>query len=158
MCSEEHKDALNALTPGVLAEIRAHGAGAYPAECCGLVFDDGVLRCTNVQDALHAEEPEAFPRTARRAFRLADAEQLLLARSFDGPRPARVLYHSHVDADAYLSDADVAGATLEGEPLYPDLLHLVVAVRDGVAGEAALFALDGGTPRELLRISPDGDA
>jgi proteasome lid subunit RPN8/RPN11 len=153
MCSEKHKLAVKALTPGVLAAIRAHAAAAYPAECCGLVFDDGVRRCTNVQDALHAAEPEAFPRSARHAFRLADAEQLALARSFDGPRPARVLYHSHVDADAYLSAADVAGATLDGLPLYPGLLHLVVSVRDGVAGDAALFALTDDGPSELRRLT-----
>ena len=133
---------MKALTAAALAEIRAHAEAAYPDECCGLVFDDGVVRCTNVQDVLHAEDPEVFPRTAQHAFRLSDAEQLLLARSFDGPRPARVLYHSHVDADAYLSDADVAGATLDGCPLYPGLLHLVVSVRAGVAGEVAVFAMD----------------
>jgi adenylyltransferase/sulfurtransferase len=153
MCSTEHNDAAQALTPTALDAIRAHAAAAYPDECCGLVFDDGVHRCTNVQDALHAADPDGFPRTARRAFRLADAEQLLLARSFDGPRPARVLYHSHVDADAYLSAADVAGATLDGRPLYPELLHLVVAVRDGVPGDAVLFVLDGDGPRERARFT-----
>ena len=142
---------MKALTPAVLAEIRAHAEAAYPDECCGLVFDDGVRRCTNVQDALHAEAPAAFPRTARHAFRLSDAEQLLLARSFDGPRPARILYHSHVDAGAYLSEADIAGATLDGHPLYPALLHLVVSVREGVAGETALYALDEAANVSSLR-------
>jgi proteasome lid subunit RPN8/RPN11 len=152
LCSAKHKVAAETVTPVTLAEIRAHAEAAYPSECCGLVFDDGeVRRCSNVQDALHAEDPEAFPRTSSRAFRLSDAEQLLLARSIDGDRPARVLYHSHVDAEAHLSDADVAGATLEGEPLYPDLLHLVVSVRDGVAGEAALFAIDAARPLATYR-------
>jgi adenylyltransferase/sulfurtransferase len=147
MCSEKDKSVL-----GALDEVRADAAEAYPDECCGLVYDDGVRRCTNVQDALHTEAPDAFPRTARRAFRMADAEQLELARSFDGPRPVQALYHSHVNVGAYLSEADVAGASVDGKPLYPDLLHLVVAVRDGVAGDAALFALDGSGPRELARF------
>ena len=140
------------LTDDVVREIRAHAEACAPAECCGLVFDDGVRRCTNVQDALHAADPAAFPRTARRAFRLADDEQLLLARSFEGPRPARVLYHSHVEAGAYLSAADRAGATVDGEPLYPRLLHAVVSVRDGVAGEIALYRLDAGGAAEVARI------
>ena len=147
MCSEKHKSILRALD-----DVRAHAAAAYPSECCGFIYDDGARRCTNVQDGLHAEHPEVFPRTARHAFRLADEEQLELARSFDGPRPVQALYHSHVDAAAYLSAADVSGATLDGEPLYPGLLHLVVSVRAGVAGEAALFALDADRPRELARF------
>ena len=153
MCSAEHNLAVNSLTPEALAEIRAHAAAEYPAECCGIVFDDGVLRCTNVQDALHAEDPDAFPRTARRAFRLAAREQLDLARSFDGPRPARILYHSHVDARAYLSDEDLRGATFDGRPLYPRLLHLVVSVHDGAAGDAVLYSLDEAGPRELARFT-----
>ena len=131
--------------------IREHAEACYPLECCGLLFDDGVRPCTDVQDDLHDRDPEAFPRTSRHAFRLSDADQLLLARSIDGPVPARVLYHSHVDADAYFSAADLAGATLDGEPLYPGLLHLVVSVRDGVAGEMALFRLSPTGAEEVWR-------
>ncbi len=144
-------NAKRAVVPA-LTEVRAHAAAAYPEECCGLLFDDGARRCENVQNTLHDEDRAAFPRTARRAFRLAAGDQLALARSFDGDRPARVLYHSHVDAGAYLSAADVDGATLGGMPLHPTLLHLVVAVRDGVPGEAALFALDDRGPREVARF------
>ena len=153
MCCGEHNDFHGVSTPAVLAAVRAHAAASYPRECCGLVFDDGVRHCTNVQDALHAADPAAFPRDARRAFRLSDADQLVLARSFGGPRPVRALYHSHVDCGAYLSAADVRGATLDGLPLYPALLHLVVAVRRGVPGAAALFALDAAGPRELRRYA-----
>ena len=138
----EHSQERTGTTDEVAAHVRAHAEEAYPAECCGLVFDSGVRRCRNVQDELHASDPVAFPRTAREAFRLSDEDQLLLARSFDGRDPARVLYHSHVDTGAYMSEADVEGATVDGLPLYPELLHLVVSVREGVAGEMALFRLD----------------
>jgi proteasome lid subunit RPN8/RPN11 len=141
------------IAPEAAAEVRAHAEACYPEECCGLIFDSGPRRCRNVQGELHADDPEAFPRTARRAFRLADADQLALARSFDGPTPARVLYHSHIDADAYLSAVDVAGATIAGQPLYPELLHLVVSVRDGVAGELALFELTTDGATEIWRQS-----
>jgi len=131
--------------------IREHAEACYPSECCGLVFDDRVHPCTNVQDALNAADPDAFPRASCHAFRLSDDDQLLLARSQDGPAPARVLYHSHVDADAYFSAADLAGATIRGEPLYPGLLHLVVSVRDGTAGEMALFRLRPEGAEEIWR-------
>ncbi len=138
-------------------QIRAHAEDCCPSECCGLVFesgvpfDGGVRRCTNVQERLHREEPESFPRTARHAFRLADADQLLLARSFDGEHPARVLYHSHINCAARFSAADLAGASIDGEPLYPDLLHLVVAVQDGVAGAMALFSVTRVGATEIWR-------
>jgi len=138
-------------------QIRAHAEDCYPSECCGLVFesdvtfDGGVRHCTNVQERLHQEDPEGFPRTARHAFRLADADQLLLARSFDSEHPVRVLYHSHIDCAARFSPADLAGTSIDGEPLYPDLLHLVVAVREGVAGEMVLFRLTRDGAAEIWR-------
>ena len=131
------------VTEEILAQVRAHAEEAYPEECCGLVFDAGTLRCVNALSGTEA---------ARSAFRPSDADQLLLARSLDSDRPARALYHSHVDTPpargAYLSARDVSGASWGGRVLHPGLLHLVVSVRRGRAAEAALFRLeDGGIAR-----------
>ena len=37
---------------------------------------------------------------------IAGAELLAFARSFDGPAPARVVYHSHTNGRAYFSEVD----------------------------------------------------
>lgn len=123
---------------GVLDAIRRHAEATYPHECCGLVLHDGVHRSENVQDELHAEDPVAHPRTARDGFVLAPRDQLRLARAHRAGT-ARALYHSHVDTGAYLSDADLAGATLAGRPLYPGVDLIVVSCRGERAGEIAVY-------------------
>jgi proteasome lid subunit RPN8/RPN11 len=136
------------VTPEALAEIYAQARREYPHECCGIVFGardgeiaDRVRACVNIQDALHAEDPVQHPRTARTAYQLDAAELFALNKSLRGATPARVIYHSHVDAGAYFSDTDQAAARMGDEPAYP-VEYLVVDVKaDGVHG-AAQFAWD----------------
>ncbi len=131
------------LTPSVLEAIHEHAEACHPEECCGLVTRAGVRPSVNHQDVLHAQDPDAFPRTNRDGFHLAPEDQLFLARSFDGDDPVRVLYHSHVDTTAHFSAADHTGATYENEPLYPTLVHLVVAVHAGRVTDTRAYAWDG---------------
>ena len=71
-----------------------------------------------------------------RAFRLADEDQLLLAE-LARRAPGLILYHSHPDGEAELSEADRAGALIEGASIYPELRLLVVGCRRaGVTGLA----------------------
>jgi adenylyltransferase/sulfurtransferase len=108
-----------AIPPAVLAAVYAHAVRAFPDECCGYLVGDGdtvdaAIACTNVQAS-----PDSFAIDGR--------ELLDFARSFDSPRPARVVYHSHPNGRAYFSarDREMAGA-------YP-VQHLVVGVTaDGV--------------------------
>jgi adenylyltransferase/sulfurtransferase len=137
-----------ALSAQALADIYAHARREYPRECCGIVFGpratdlaDRVHPCVNVQDQLHAEDPAAHPRDARTAYRLDTPELFALDRSLRGDAPARIIYHSHVDAGAYFSETDQAAARMGDEPAYP-VEYLVVDVRaDGTHG-AAQFAWD----------------
>ncbi|MBI5481212.1 MAG: Mov34/MPN/PAD-1 family protein [Deltaproteobacteria bacterium] len=132
----------------LLRAVFAHAAAAYPRECCGLLLGprhgalDEVRQCANAQDRYHEADAGTFPRDARSAFTLGVDDIRALAASLDGPRPARVLYHSHVDAPARFSAEDERLALLGGEaPAWP-LLHLVVEVRAGVALGAALHEWD----------------
>ena len=136
------------VSPALLPAVFAHAAAEYPRECCGLLLGprggplDEVRPCANAQDRYHAADAATFPRDARRAFSLEPADVVALAASLDGPRPARVLYHSHVDALARFSAEDERLALLGGEaPAWP-LLHLVVEVRGGVALGATLHEWD----------------
>jgi proteasome lid subunit RPN8/RPN11 len=116
----------------LLAEIEAHAREAFPAECCGYLTDARVVRCTN----LAASEPLAAGRTDETAFAIGGAELLAFAKSFDTAEPARVLYHSHTNGQAYFSAMDRAHAGA-----YP-VRHLVVGVTAAGVVDAALFDTD----------------
>ena len=89
------------MTALQLAEIHAHARAAFPQECCGYVTDV-VVRCANAW--------EAASRTTESAFAIDGAELIAFARTFDGPSPARVVYHSHTNGRAYFSALDRAVA------------------------------------------------
>jgi adenylyltransferase/sulfurtransferase len=128
----------------VLDEIYAHAREGYPEEICGFIIENNeARRCENRQNALHVEDPKAFPRDARTAYNLGPKDLFFLDRSLRGPRPVRVIYHSHIDVGAYFSDEDARAAAPDGELLYP-VDYLVVDVRaDGVHG-AKLFRFEDG--------------
>ena len=138
------------LPASVLEEIYRHAAQGYPEEVCGLVFGprggvlDEVKRCRNRQNEQHARDPVKYPRTAATAYTLGLDDIALLDGSLAGERPARVIYHSHVDVGAYFSPEDKLMAAPPGwGPLYPDVDYLVVdAQRDGARG-AKLFRYAG---------------
>jgi TusA-related sulfurtransferase len=137
------------IPAGLLADVFEHACEGYPEEVCGVLVGpcdgpsvDEARRCVNTQNARHAEDPTAYPRSAREAYVLSDTDTLFVARSLGTDRPVRVVYHSHVDQGASFSSADRAAAAPDGEPAYPGLEYLVVDARaDGVAG-ARQFAWD----------------
>jgi proteasome lid subunit RPN8/RPN11 len=148
------------VTRAVLDAIYAHAREGYPEEVCGFIIDGGdggdggeARRCENRQNALHAEDPEHFPRDARTAYNLGAKDLFFLDRSLRGDRPVRAIYHSHVEVGAYFSDEDVRAAAPDGEPLYP-VDYLVVDVRaDGVRG-AKLYRWHDGRFAEVEAHAP----
>jgi adenylyltransferase/sulfurtransferase len=139
------------LPPEILAAIYTHAVEGYPEEVCGLVFaerGDGypapeVLRCENQQNALHAEDPAGFARDARTAYNLGPRDLMRLDRSLRGDRPARIIYHSHVDVGAYFSDEDVRAAAPDDKLLYP-CDYLVVDVQDRRARGCKIYRFTDG--------------
>jgi proteasome lid subunit RPN8/RPN11 len=136
------------LTPQALEAIYAHARRDYPKECCGIVYGprdqataDTATACANIQDRLHAEDPERHTRDARTAYNLDARDLLALQKSLRGATPAKIVYHSHVDVGSYFSETDQAAAQFEGEPAYP-VEYVVVDIRaDGPRG-AKQFAWD----------------
>jgi len=128
-----------------LEAIDRHAAESYPNECCGavLVDDDGevVRPITNIQDRLHAENPEKHPRDARTAYFMDPKELYAVLREAE-ERPLRVLYHSHPDHDAYFSAEDKARALAWDEPAYPGAFYLVVSVVGGHVRDRLVVAWD----------------
>ncbi len=132
----------------LLAEVFAHARECYPEECCGLMLGppDGeprqVVRCTNVQSTRYAKGESKLD--ARQGFWIdeQELEQALRAAEARG-EALRIVYHSHVDTEAYLSHTDVAAALgPEGTPLWPGVAQLVVSVGESGVRGAALFEWD----------------
>jgi proteasome lid subunit RPN8/RPN11 len=137
------------LTTEALQAMYAHARQEYPKECCGIVFGpkasdaaDEARACRNNQDDLHAADPATYTRDARTAYNLEPRDLFALQKSLRGERPAKIIYHSHVDvapSGLYFSPTDQAAAQFEGEPAYP-VEYVVIDVRaDGTRG-AAQFA------------------
>jgi adenylyltransferase/sulfurtransferase len=131
-------------------QIVAQAEREYPSECCGAILvKDGspetrlFLPCRNIQDELHAREPDRYPRTARTAYHIGpDGFRVIDDKVGEGYRP--LIYHSHIDAGAYFSDTDKRIALFQGEPLYPNVIYLVVSVMQGKVAEANAFTWNPG--------------
>ena len=121
--------------PGeILHELFRHALEAFPEECCGLIVGDArqrfhrVLRCRNEATQRQHDPSDPFDRDNHAAFymspanyhRVLDEAQTTLER-------VTGVYHSHVDADAYLSEDDLAYAEQAFSP-FPHAAQIVVAV------------------------------
>jgi len=121
------------ISRDLLREVARHARECFPEECCGYLTGDAIVRCTNAQaSGLHPTTPDRGPETG---FVIAGAELFAFARSFDGPSPARIVYHSHTNGRAYFSEVDRDLVRLAGYPVQ----HLVVGVTADAVAEAALF-------------------
>ncbi|MDE0028365.1 MAG: M67 family metallopeptidase [Deltaproteobacteria bacterium] len=132
-----------------MATIAEHALETYPEECCGVILggDGGeeVHRLENIQNRLHATDPETFPRDARTAYTLDPKElEAVLEQAERRGLAFKALYHSHPDHDAYFSAEDKACATPFGEPTYPDTAQIVISVMGGKVGRVAVYAWDAG--------------
>ncbi len=96
-----------------LDKIYAQAAAEYPAECCGVLTapaGGGRSRshlCENIQDRLHAEDPQQYPRAARTAYYI-DPQELynIISTAEKSGGSVSGFYHSHIDCEAYFSDED----------------------------------------------------
>jgi len=135
------------ILESTLETIDRHAAESYPNECCGAVLAENcrelVRPITNIQDRLHADNPDTHPRDARTAY-FMDPKELyaVLREAEEQKRPLRVLYHSHPDHDAYFSAEDKARALAWDEPAYPETFYLVVSVVGGRVRDRLAVAWD----------------
>jgi proteasome lid subunit RPN8/RPN11 len=126
------------LTASAWAEISRHAADAFPDECCGVILDCGagreeVRRFKNIQNQLHALDPETYPREATIAYAMDPKE---LERTIDEAAAAgaklKAFYHSHPNHEAYFSAEDKAFAMPFGEPTFPETAQIVISIYDRV--------------------------
>ncbi len=141
------------LSKDKLDGVRQHALAEYPCECCGIIIGflettekDILFRCTNIQDKLHAMDPETHPRDARTAYNIDPRELMGILKEAEAKRMSiKAFYHSHPDHDAYFSEEDRKMAMFDGEPTYPDAAYLVVSVCDGKIKDEAWFAWNTAT-------------
>ena len=123
---------------------------AFPAECCGWLSGpadgtsvNGIRPVAN--DQASGNHPTAADRTAESAYVFSTADLLELNNSLDTETPARIIYHSHPNGQAYLSETDrtVATSPWGDGPAYP-VQQLVVGIDGERVVEAALFDWDEG--------------
>ncbi len=144
----------------VLLEVYREARSAFPAECCGWLTGqaggdgvDEVRPAANAQSA--GTHPTAADRTAETAYVLNSEDLMALNNSLDSDHPALVIYHSHPNGRAYLSDTDrtVATSPWGDGPAYP-VQQLVVGIDADRVVEAALFGWDdaAGGFAELARF------
>ena len=134
------------LTPDERERVAAQAAAAYPFESCGVILaragERSLQACRNVQNELHARDPERYPRDARTAYYIDPADLLRIGRLEGEGFTVAVIYHSHVDAGAYFSDTDKRQALIGDAPAYPDAAYLVTSVVRGRVESAAAFRWD----------------
>ena len=141
-----------------LETIYTQAAEEYPAECCGVLTRGGeegnarVHPCENIQDRLHAEDPDQYPRDARIAYYM-DPQELYNTISAAEKAGGGVagFYHSHIDCEAYFSAEDKERAMVWDEPAYPEAVYLVVSVYDRTVKGYKCFAWDEGR-RDFVEV------
>jgi [CysO sulfur-carrier protein]-S-L-cysteine hydrolase len=111
----------------------------YPNEACGFLL--GKLEdqreavsfhaCKNIQDELHAQDAERYPRTAATAYVMDPKDQKQVeSLAKDKGLDIVAIVHSHPDHEAYFSAEDKGNAAPWGEPLFEGLSYVVVSVYD----------------------------
>jgi proteasome lid subunit RPN8/RPN11 len=141
------------INRSVLQRVEEEARNGYgrEEESCGFLVGpadnwralDGIVPMINRASLLHRLDPERYPRTARTYFDIDSLKfEAAIRRSAEERRPAKVLYHSHLDAAAYFSETDAAVAKMgQGEPPW-GLAYLVTSVQAGRVGDHKLFVWD----------------
>ena len=127
--------------------ICQHAQEIFPNECCGAILvknDREEVRCiANIQNSMHAKDPQQFPRDATIAYYMDPKELLAVNREVDSGKAAlKALYHSHPKHDAYFSAEDKRQALFGDEPSYPDTTYLVISVYDREVRNIKAFQWD----------------
>ena len=112
-----------------------HAQETFPDECCGAILTsasgDEVRRIANIQNVMHAEDPQTYPRDATIAYVMEPKALLAVLKEADsGHATLKAFYHSHPNHDAYFSAEDKRQAMFGDEPSYPDTVYLVISIHD----------------------------
>ena len=127
-----------------------HAIQHIPHEACGVLsgpFDanhvDQFYPLENIINQLHAQNPQHWPRNSRNGYVIDPQAFLKLQNQLQKKHQAIKIYmHSHIDVGAYFSEEDQQRASLKGQPLLPEALYLVCAVKNKQPDGAILVWFD----------------
>jgi len=144
------------FSPHSVAAVYKQAVAEYPVECCGIVTGRADVQrvhpLINIQDRLHAEDPQTNPRDSRNAYAVDRKEvERIICESARANETVLAFYHSHIDCDAYFSQMDKEVQTVFGEPEFPDAVHVVVSVREGKIHEIKGYRWDG-TKQDFVNV------
>ena len=134
------------IPDALLNELYIHARSTYPYECCGWIegsWEDHsttVSRpCDNKQD--EGNHPTAAERSAETAYVIEGPDLFEFNMKLDSQNPPVVIYHSHPNGRAYLSETDrqVATSPWGDGPSYP-VQQLVIGIDRELVVESVLFA------------------
>lgn len=137
-----------AIPEEILVAVFRQARESFPAECCGWLSGPADGTAVNrirpvMNDQGSGNHPTVAERTAESAYVFSTEDLLELNNSLDSETPARIIYHSHPNGRAYLSETDrtVATSPWGDGPAYP-VQQLVVGIDGERVVEAALFDWD----------------
>ncbi len=121
------------LLPKTLNDICEHAKIEFPDECCGVILhadtQEFVRPCRNIQNDLHRDDPDAYPRDARTAYMMHPDDLIAVHKEAETQhRAIKAFYHSHPNHEAYFSEKDKTDAMAWGEPMYPDAAYIVISI------------------------------
>lgn len=127
--------------------ICRHAQETFPEECCGAILTTAsgevVRRIANVQNVMHAKDPQTYPRDATIAYVMEPKELLAVLKEADsGQATLKAFYHSHPNHDAYFSAEDKRQAMFGDEPSYPDTVYVVISIYDRDVKTIRAYAWD----------------
>ncbi len=133
------------LTEMAWEEISRHAQETFPEECCGVILhrakEDIVHRCSNIQNKLHALDPQTYPRNATIAYAMDFKElEIIMNEAERSGAAIKAFYHSHPGHAAYFSEEDKGFACPFGEATYPGSAQIVISIYDRVVKEICAFA------------------
>ncbi len=133
------------LTAAARDEISGHAQDTFPEECCGVILhrlgQDRVHHCSNIQNKLHALDPQTYPRDATIAYAMDFKELEAILREAEKSGAAiKAFYHSHPGHGAYFSEEDKGFACPFGEATYPDTAQIVISIYNRVVKEICAYA------------------
>lgn len=133
------------VPPDILRQIYAQAREAFPAECCGwLAGPRAAAAVTTVRPCWNAQSQGIHPTAAMRgeetAYVFSKEDVLAFNQEIDSDEPPLVIYHSHPNGRAYLSNVDIENATDPwGDGKMFPVQQLVVGIDADRVVEARLF-------------------
>lgn len=137
------------IPPPVLRAMAEHASKAYPAECCGVLIEDGAgaLRFHPVDNVAGTSNALGVSSRTPRDGYVMDPRGLMAAQDEADRLAGRIwaIVHSHPDVGAYFSAEDRRKALDEGgrEPIWPGVHYVVISARKAGVDGARLFTWDG---------------